>query len=138
MSDIYSREKRSQVMARIKSLGTKPEAIVRKALFALGYRFRKNDVRLPGKPDIVLAKYKVAVFVNGCFWHRHEGCRYNRMPKSNTTYWVRKFDRNLQRDLENVGELEKSGWRVYVIWECQIEDNLDNVISNLSSFLQRT
>jgi len=138
MPDIYSREKRSQVMARIKSSGTKPEAIVRKAIFKLGYRFRKNDARLPGKPDIVLPKYKVVVFVNGCFWHRHEGCRYDRMPKSNTTYWARKFDRNLQRDREIVCELEKLGWHVYVIWECQIEDNLDGVIGNLNSFIQQT
>ena len=123
-------------MARIKSSGTKPEETIRKALFALGFRYRKNDIHLPGKPDIVFPKYKVVVFVHGCFWHRHEGCKYNRLPKSNTLYWVKKFERNVQRDQELISKLQKLGWKVYVIWECQIEDDLERVISDFRNYIQ--
>lgn len=108
-------------MSRIRSRDTKPEIALRKALHALGLRFRLDNRRLPGKPDIVLPRYKAAVFVHGCFWHRHEGCKVATTPKSNTDFWVQKFDRNVARDARVAGELEALGWRVFVAWECDLD-----------------
>ena len=110
---------------------TKPEIIVRSILFKLGFRFRLNGKvskkymakgKLPGKPDIVLAKYKTVIFVNGCFWHHHEGCKRATWPKTNKDYWVPKIKKNITRDKENIEKLEKLGWNVYIIWECEIND----------------
>lgn len=107
-------------MSRIRSTNTKPEILVRKYLFAQGFRFRKNDKRLPGCPDIVLPKYKTVIFVNGCFWHKHECARFV-WPASNTDYWYAKIMKNVERDAENYQRLEADGWKVAVVWECQLK-----------------
>ena len=108
-------------MSRIRSKNTKPEALVCKFLFSKGLRYRKNDKRYPGHPDIVLPKYKTIVFVNGCFWHHHEGCKIAHIPKSNVEFWERKIERNMQRDKEYHSLLRASGWRVIVVWECELK-----------------
>lgn len=108
-------------MSRIRSDNTRPEEIVRKYLFSRGLRYRKNDKRYPGKPDIVLPKYKTIVFVNGCFWHCHEGCKDFVVPKSNQEYWLPKLERNCKRDRMKQEELEHGGWRVIIIWECELK-----------------
>lgn len=107
-------------MSRIRSTDTKPEVYLRKKLFAAGYRYRKNDRRLPGCPDIYLPKYRTVIFVHGCFWHRHEGCRYAYMPKSRTDFWEKKFRRNMERDREVMKVLRNAGLKVIIVWECCI------------------
>ena len=121
MPDKLTPEKRSWNMSRIKGKDTSIEIKVRKYLFSLGYRFRKNDRRLPGTPDIVLPKYKSVIFINGCFWHRHIGCAKTTTPKSNLDFWERKFDRTIANDRQNYAELEKQGWNVIVLWECELK-----------------
>ena len=118
MADVHTPEQRSYNMSRIRSKNTEPEELVRKFLFSQGFRYRKNDARLPGKPDIVLPKYKTVVFVNGCFWHGHEGCRYFVWPKNNAEFWKEKITGNIQRDKRNHHLLVEQGWRVIEIWEC--------------------
>ena len=120
--DPLTPEQRHYNMSRIRSKNTKPEEVVRKYLFSHGFRYRKNDNRYPGKPDLVLPKYKTAVFVHGCFWHQHPGCRNARIPENNREYWQRKFDRNRQRDKEEQKKLEDMGWHVIVVWECEISN----------------
>lgn len=110
---------KSAAMRAVKSANTAPELIVRKALHAAGYRFRLHRADLPGKPDIVLPKYRTCVFVNGCFWHQHRGCKKAKRPSSNMDFWDQKLDRNVERDKENVRALEGLGWRVLVVWECE-------------------
>ncbi len=107
-------------MSNIPSKNTKPEEVVRKYLFAKGFRYRKNVSKLPGKPDIVLPKYKAVIFVNGCFWHGHQGCKYFVPPKTNTEFWFNKFKYNQERDERNYQKLREMGWRVLIIWECEI------------------
>lgn len=124
MSDKLTPEKRSWNMSRIKGKDTKIEVEVRKYLFSKGYRFRKNDKRYPGKPDIVLPKYHVAIFVHGCFWHRHEGCKDATTPKTRTEFWVEKFDKNVKNDQIKQEKLRELGWKVIVIWECEIKKDL--------------
>ncbi len=119
--DVHDKKTRSYNMSRIKGKDTKPEEIVRKYLFSQGFRYRKNDKRLPGKPDIVLPKYKVAIFVNGCFWHKHEGCRYFVWPGSNTEFWKEKIEGTVKRDKRQKAELIAAGWRVLIIWECELK-----------------
>lgn len=119
--DKHSKEVRSYNMSQIRSTNSKPETIVRKYLFSKGLRYRKNVKTLPGKPDIVLSKYKTIVFVNGCFWHAHQGCRYFVMPKSNTEYWNEKIDRNIQRDKLVYKQLSEAGWNVIIVWECELK-----------------
>lgn len=114
-------EQRSRCMAAIKGKDTKPELIVRKYLFSRGLRFRLYVKSLPGKPDIVLPKYKTVIFVNGCFWHGHEGCRYYRLPKTNVEFWQEKISRNIERDLRTEAEFAALGWRVIRVWECEIK-----------------
>lgn len=121
MADNHTPEVRSYNMSHIRSEETNPEKIVRKFLFSKGFRYRKNDARLPGKPDIYLPKYKTVIFVNGCFWHHHQGCRRFVWPKSNTEYWQKKIAGNVDRDLRNYDALRQMGYHVIVIWECQLK-----------------
>ena len=121
MTDVHSKETRSYNMSRIKGKDTKPEVLVRKYLFSKGLRFRKNDKRYPGHPDIVLPKYKTIIFVHGCFWHFHENCRYAVIPSSNVDFWKKKLNGNRLRDERNKKALTEMGWNVIVIWECQLK-----------------
>lgn len=107
-------------MSKIRSKNTKPELTLRKSLFARGFRFRVNDLKLPGKPDVVLPKYKTIIFLHGCFWHRHEGCKYAYTPKTNTEFWVDKITSNVVRDKVVVQKLVEAGWNVLIVWECEI------------------
>ena len=118
--DSLTPEQRSWNMSQVKGKDTRPELKVRSWLFSHGYRYRKNDSRLPGKPDVVMPKYRTVIFVHGCFWHRHPGCKNTRMPKSNIEFWETKFSRNIENDARHVRELESLGWRVIVIWECEL------------------
>lgn len=136
MADVHSTEKRSYNMSRIHAKGTKPEETVRKYLFSKGFRYRKNDPRLPGKPDIVLPKYKTVVFVNGCFWHRHEGCKYFVWPKNNAEFWRKKIMSNVERDNRNYSELKEKGWSVVVIWECELKDRRSETLSSVAKSLE--
>lgn len=132
MADVHTPEQRSYNMSRIHSKNTKPEELVRKFLFSQGFRYRKNDAKLPGKPDIVLPKYKAVIFVNGCFWHGHEGCCYFVWPKNNAEFWKEKITGNIQRDKHNHQLLANQGWRVIEIWECQLMKSVvDNTLQNL-------
>lgn len=119
--DNKTAEQRRENMSRIRSVNTKPEEIVRKYLFSRGFRYRKNDKRYPGKPDIVLPKYHTLVYINGCFWHQHAGCRYAAIPKSNQEYWLPKLARNTARDEAVHLEAIQSGWNVIIFWECAIK-----------------
>ena len=123
-------------MSRIKGKDTGIEVAVRKRLFSYGYRYRKNDKRLPGKPDIVFPKYKTVVFIHGCFWHMHSNCKIARIPKSNTDFWITKLNHNVEKDQKNKQQLERMGWKVITIWECEIENNLDSVTQMIVSELQ--
>ena len=135
--DVHDKKTRSYNMSCIKGKNTKPEEIVRKYLYSQGFRYRKNDKRLPGTPDIVLPKYRTVIFVNGCFWHGHQGCRYFVVPKTNTEFWMNKIDANRARDLKKISELEAMGWRVIVIWECQLKTvNKDETLSELVNQLK--
>ena len=130
--DNHSKEVRSYNMSRIRSINSKPEEMVRKYLFSKGLRYRKNIKTLPGKPDIVLKKYKTVVFVNGFFWHGHENCRYFVMPKSNTEYWEKKIRRNIERDVSVYKKLSELGWNVIIIWECELKkDKRKNTLEYL-------
>lgn len=131
MADNHSKEVRSMNMSHIRSTNTKPEEIVRKYLFSKGLRYRKNVRSLPGKPDIVIRKYKTVIFVNGCFWHKHDCGRF-RMPSSNIDYWTNKINMNIERDIKNTALLKSLGWKVLIIWECQLkkkvlDDNLNHL-----------
>ena len=121
--DNITQEQRHRTMTCIRSGNTKPEMIVRKFLFASGFRYRLHKKELPGKPDIVLKKYKAVIFINGCFWHGHEGCRYAVIPKTHRNYWVPKILRNKERDAEEKAALIKLGWRVLTVWECSLKKN---------------
>jgi DNA mismatch endonuclease, patch repair protein len=120
VTDIVSEERRSYIMSRVSSKNTKPELLVRSYLHGLGLRFRIHGKRLPGRPDIIFPKYKVVIFVHGCFWHRHTGCRRSTMPATRVDFWQRKFARNIERDLVSQAALKDLGWRVIVLWECEI------------------
>lgn len=109
-------------MSKVRSKNTKPEVIIRRLLHSLGYRFRLYRKELPGNPDIVLPKYKTVIFVNGCFWHQHEGCKRSKLPKSNSLFWNVKLQKNVERDKKNIRILEDLGWQVLLIWECQLRD----------------
>ena len=120
MADNHSKEVRSMNMSRIRSTNSKPEEIVRKYLFSKGFRYRKNVKKLPGCPDIVLPKYKTVIFVNGCFWHKHDCPRFI-WPSSNQDYWIPKIQRNIERDRLNAAELQKKGWHIITVWECELK-----------------
>lgn len=131
MADNHSKEVRSMNMSHIRSINSKPEEKVRKYLFSKGFRYRKNVKLLPGCPDIVLPKYKTIVFVNGCFWHKHDCGRFV-WPLSNEEYWRKKINRNVDRDKKNVEDLKRQGWNVIIVWECQLKNNsIDNTMTEL-------
>jgi DNA mismatch endonuclease (patch repair protein) len=119
MADIFTSKKRSEIMSKVRSKNTKPEETVRKFLFANGFRYRKNVKELPGKPDIVLPKYKTVIFVNGCFWHGHD-CPKGKLPSTNESFWREKIGGNVKRDLKNYDLLKQRGWNVIIVWECEI------------------
>lgn len=119
MADKFSPDMRSEVMGRVKGKNTTPEVRVRKILHGMGYRFRLHRSDLPGKPDIVLSKYRLCIFVNGCFWHQHPGCPRATIPASNIDFWAAKLARTKERDCQNIAELSRLGWRTLVIWECE-------------------
>jgi len=123
-------------MAAIKSKDTNPEKAVRSALYKKGYRFRLHRRDLPGTPDIVLFRYKTVIFVHGCFWHQH-GCRHTSTPKTRKAYWNEKFASNDKRDKKNTAELRRNGWKVVVVWECEIRDDIDKVAKRLDRALKR-
>lgn len=129
--DVHDKETRSYNMSCIKGKGTKPEEIVRKYLFSEGFRYRKNDKRLPGTPDIVLPKYRTVIFVNGCFWHGHEGCKYFVWPKNNAEFWKKKIEENILRDQRKKQSLELQNWKVITIWECELKANKDTALIQL-------
>jgi len=134
MTDILSRERRSWNMSRIGSKNTTPELRVRSALHAKGIRFRLHRKDLPGKPDIVLPRHNIAIFVHGCFWHRHNGCLDATMPKSNQKFWAEKFTRTTERDQEHINSLESNGWRAFVIWECTTKSK-ESLNTNIGELL---
>jgi len=119
-------------MSRIKDKNTEPEKRIRSMLHELGYRFRLHRKDLPGRPDVVLPKYKTVIFVHGCFWHRHRGCKYSYQPKSRVEFWKTKFDTNVERDERNTEKLKKLGWRVLIIWECELEQKPEKLIRRLT------
>lgn len=129
---MFDQQKRSEIMSRIRSKNTKGEMIVRKYLHRLGFRFRLHDSKLPGKPDIVLPKYKSVIFVHGCFWHGHQECKYYRVPKTNPEYWIPKIQRNVERDKEAVCALSAMGWRVEIIWECELKKDLEKRLDEVA------
>lgn len=131
MPDTISKEKRSWNMSRIKGKDTSPEISVRSYLFRSGFRFKKNVTSLPGKPDIVLPKYKTVIFINGCFWHHHEGCKFATIPKTRTDFWKAKFERNILNDKKNTDLLESCGWKVITLWECSLKKEFAKTMGRL-------
>lgn len=135
--DVHDKETRSYNMFCIKGKNTRPEEIVRKYLFSQGFRYRKNDKRLPGTPDIILPKYKTVIFVNGCFWHGHDGCRYFVIPKTNTEFWTKKIETNRNRDIRKINDIQILGWKVIVVWECQLKkEKADITLNNLKTTIK--
>lgn len=126
MADVHNKEVRSYNMSRIKGKNTKPELLVRQYLFSKGFRYRLNVKRLPGKPDIVLKKYKTVVFINGCFWHGHDKCKYFVVPKTKTEWWLEKISKTQKRDIEARIALKNMGWNVITLWECQLKKNKES------------
>ena len=138
MADVLTPKQRSYNMSQIHGKDTKPEELVRKFLFSQGFRYRKNDARLPGKPDIVLPKYKTVIFVNGCFWHKHEECKYFVWPKNNAVFWKEKITGNVVRDQENYEKLRNLGWRIITIWECELKPhNRESTLNRVQSELRK-
>lgn len=132
MSDIYSKSKRSSIMSKISGKDTKLEILVRKYLFFKGFRFRKNVKDLPGKPDIVLPKYKTIIFINGCFWHGHENCKKAILPATNTKFWREKISGNIIRDKGNIQKLREMGYKVITVWQCELTaDFCETTLNNL-------
>lgn len=131
MVDVFSKEKRSEVMSGIKGKNTRIEEVVRKQLFKNGFRYRKNDERLPGKPDIVIPKLKTVIFVNGCFWHGHQYCKYFIIPKTRVDFWTNKINGNIKRDKVNEDKLKLLGWNIVTIWECELKINYEARIKQL-------
>ena len=135
MADRISPEHRSWNMSRIRGRDTKPEFLLRSLMHRSGFRYRLHDKKLPGKPDIVLPKYKTVIFVNGCYWHRHKGCPEATTPKTNTAFWIKKFEDTVARDARKTSELVERGWRVITIWECELAANPIGVVEGLDKQL---
>ena len=137
MPDTLTQEQRRRCMSHIRSKNTMAEILVRHELFRRGYRYRINVSKLPGRPDIVLPKHKTVIFINGCFWHGHEGCKYFVLPKSNIEYWKSKIFGNQQRDRETILKLQQQGWRVIIVWECEIQKSqLPIIIDKIDSIIK--
>ena len=142
MADIKTKESRSYNMSRIAGKDTKPEELVRKYLFSKGFRYRKNVRKLPGTPDLVVPKYRTVIFVNGCFWHGHEGCKYFVCPKSNAEFWRKKIETNISRDQRKEAQLRDMGWNVMIVWECELrppkrQATLERLESQLRQILEK-
>ena len=140
MADVHTPQVRSLNMSHIKGKNTRPEMIVRRYLFSEGFRYRINDKRYPGHPDIVLPKYRVCIFVNGCFWHHHDPCKYFVWPKSNAEFWKSKIDGNVKRDVSNYEQLKSMGWNTIVIWECELkperrQETLTRLVATIHTYL---
>ena len=133
MADTLTKEKRSELMGRIRGVDTKPELFVRRSLHASGYRFRTHVRELPGRPDLVFWRRRAVIFVHGCFWHRH-GCSKTYVPRSRKEFWEAKFASNVKRDRRDRKKLEQAGWRVFIVWECEIEND-DSVMDRITDFL---
>lgn len=138
MADVHDKLTRSYNMSQIKGKNTRPEMLVRKYIFSKGFRYRLHDKKLKGKPDIVLSRLSVVIFVHGCFWHGHDNCRYFKLPKTRTEWWRNKIERNKQTDIQNKRSLEKDGWKVITIFECQLKPEkrsktLENLVNQLKS-----
>ena len=131
MADTISKERRSWNMSRIRGTNTKPEIFLRSLLHRSGYRFRLHDKNLPGKPDIVLPRYRTIIFVNGCYWHRHEGCSKATTPKTRTDFWSSKFNKTVERDRRKTEELVSLGWQVITVWECELIQKSSEVIKKI-------
>lgn len=138
MADKLTPERRSWNMSKIRGKDTKIEIKVRHYLFSKGFRYRKNVKDMPGKPDIVLPRYKTVIFVHGCYWHRHEGCKNCTTPSTNQDFWLKKFNKTVQNDLKQRIQLENAGWKVLILWECQIEKNFDALMEELTNELLNT
>ena len=137
--DVHDKATRSYNMSQIKGKNTKPEELVRKYLFVHRFRYRKNDKRLPGSPDIVLPKYKTVIFVNGCFWHGHTGCKYFVWPQNNSDFWREKIQRNIDRDMNNYDKLKQLGWNIILVWECELKkQHRDETLLSLISRIKST
>lgn len=144
MADVLNPEQRHRCMSNIKGKDTKPEMIVRRHIHACGYRYGLHNSKLPGKPDIVLRRLKTVIFIHGCFWHGHAGCKYFRLPSTRTEFWENKINTNIERDKRNIEELERQGWHVIVIWECNLkskdirEETLHKLIQELTDISNGT
>ena len=136
LGDIFTPEKRSQIMGRIGSKNTKPEIAVRKLVHSLGYRFRLHDIKLPGRPDIVFPRHRKVIFINGCFWHGHKDCSRSALPSTNVTFWKDKIAKNVIRDKRALRELRCEGWRAMVVWQCEMRD-LGRLTQRLNRYLER-
>lgn len=138
MTDVHDKKTRSYNMSRIKGKNTKPEMLVRKFLHKNGYRYRLNYSKLPGKPDIVLPKYKTVIFINGCFWHGHKGCKFFVIPKTRAEWWTEKINGTIERDEIKIKELKKNGWIVKILWECELKpENRTKTLEDLLVFLRK-
>lgn len=136
MADVHDRATRSYNMSRIKSKDTKPEMLVRKFLFSNGFRYRLHVKNLPGKPDIVLPKYKTVIFVHGCFWHGHKGCKYYSIPKTRTDWWLKKIEKNIANDKQASKYLEEIGWKIITIWDCSLKQKkINKTLDLLKNYL---
>lgn len=137
MADTITRERRSWNMSRIKGRNTGPELRLRSLLHRAGFRFRLHAKELPGRPDIILPKYRAAIFVHGCFWHRHQGCRNATTPSTRTEFWQSKFDSNVSRDERNRTDLRAAGWTVFTVWECELKSDASGVVERLSRDMRK-
>lgn len=136
-TDVHSPETRSYNMSQIRGKNTKPEVQLRSLLHRAGFRFRIHDTKLPGKPDIVLPRYKCVIFVNGCFWHRHQGCKYCTTPKTRPEFWDKKFSDTIERDRIKRHQLELAGWRVFIVWECELRHTAEATVAHLTEQIKR-
>lgn len=135
--DSLTKEHRSWNMSRIRGKNTRPEITMRSLLHKNGFRFRLQETKLPGKPDIVLPKFKTAIFVHGCFWHRHENCKYCYTPKSRSDFWNNKFNRTIQRDAEQVSALKQMGWHTVIVWECELKESPEKMLKKVKNTLNK-